>query len=101
MTVRQTIVCKDSNNNYTNMQDIADALRKMSPQEYSNHLANWETKFVGNFSFDIDSQKLTVIRNWANNEDYEMYKTSISDRDSIFSTFESAGWSINVEVEYI
>lgn len=101
MAVKQTVTYKNSNVTYEGMENSLNALRATAPETYLNYLADWEYKHIIKADFDVDSQTLTLVRTWSNSEDYETYKAGIPDRDSLFAIMNTAGWSINIEEEYV
>lgn len=101
MAVVQTITYKNSNVTYKGWEDSSEALRAMAPAAYLKHLDNWRSKCDMEVQFDTDSQTLTIVRTWPLDEDYESYKIGIPDRDGIYAVFDAAGWTINIEEEYL
>ena len=100
MAVVQTVTYKNSNATYEGVEDSVNALRATASEAYLEHLSDWRDKHVVEADFDVDSQTLTLVRTWSNNEDYESYKIGVPDRDGLYAIFDAAGWSINIEEQY-
>jgi len=101
MAVKQTLKFIPSNETYKNMQEIEAASMAVCPSSFHDYLDKWRSSYVAESFFDIETQTFTVVKNWVFTEDYNSYMENVPDSDGIRSAYQSAGWTISVEVEYI
>ena len=100
MSYSQTIVLKKTGSDWDFVSEVLEELHiDINDSNYINFVRN-NSLFAEEVQLDDGSQELTIKRTFANESDYNTFKTNLSDSyTDPASNLQSKGWTITQTLE--